>query len=393
MLAIDSSRNGRVLAVGWLVVAGTNLALMYAAVGEPIPADLIWASFALVYGLVSWSRLTTTLVFWGMTLATGVPMLMHVPAGTSVWWQLWQIAWTGVLVYLLIWHVNRQRADQRHILELGDAERSRAARQELTTRFGTHEVRTSLSVARGFVELIRDSTSEDRTRSDAQLVVGELDKAAALSSGLLTLVQVELQTAPAPVAFFLDGLVEMVIHRWAPSADRAWSSDTSVGLMLGNPERLEVALDCLLENAVKFTDVGDSIGIEAHVDRGEVVLAVSDSGVGIPQEDVAGVFDTFQTGSAPRGRAGSGLGLAIVTAIAQAQHGSVEVASVVGSGTRFTIRCPGAGLSRDSGPLIILGDPLGKGQAASEKGQAAASVAEPSARMAGPRIAKVSRAL
>ena len=69
------------------------------------------------------------------------------------------------------------------------AERARAAHQELTTRFGSHEIRTRLSVARGFVELIRDSTSEERTRSDAQLVVGELDKAAALNSSLLTLVQ------------------------------------------------------------------------------------------------------------------------------------------------------------------------------------------------------------
>ena len=282
---------------------------------ETFPSDLIWASFAFVYGLASWSRLTTNLVFWGMTVATSVPMFMHLAAGTSVWSELWQIVWMGVLVYLLIWHVNRQRAAQRQILELGEAERSRAARQELTTRFGSHEIRTRLSVARGFVELIRDSTSEDRTRSDAQLVVGELDKAAALNSRLLTLVQVELHTAPAPVSFFLDDLVETVLHRWTPTADRAWSCDTSAGVMLGNPERLEAALDCLVENAVKFTDDGDSIGIEAHVDRGEVVLSVSDSGIGIPQEDVAGVFDTFQTGSAARDRAGSGLGLAIVAAI------------------------------------------------------------------------------
>jgi len=216
MLAIDSSRRSRALAIGWLVVAGTNLAVMYAALDESLSADLIWASFALVYGLASWSRLTTNLAFWGMTLATSVPMFMHRAAGTSVWSELWQIVWTGLLVYLLIWHVNRQRAAQRLLLKVGEAERSRSARQELTTRFGSHEIRTRLSVARGFVELIRDSTSEDRTRSDAQLVVGELDKAAALNSRLLTLVQVELQTAPAPVALFLDDLVETVLHRWEP---------------------------------------------------------------------------------------------------------------------------------------------------------------------------------
>ena len=364
MLAIDSSRRARLLAIGWLLVAGTNLAVMYAALEESLPADLIWASFALVYGLVPWSRLTTNLAFWGMTLATSVPMFMHLAAGTSVWAELWQIVWTGVLVYLLIWHVNRQRAARRQLLELGEAERSRAARQELTTRFGSHEIRTRLSVARGFVELIRDSTSESRIRSDAQLVVGELDKAAALNCRLLTLVQVELQSAPAPVPFFLDDLVETVLHRWAPTADRAWSSDTSAGVMFGNPERLEAALDCLVENAVKFTDDGDAIGIDAHVDRGEVVLSVSDSGAGIPQKDVARVFDTFQTGSAARDRAGSGLGLSIVAAIGEAQNGTVEVDSVVGSGTRFTIRCPASGRGRRR-DLVVAENPAELGQEAS----------------------------
>lgn len=376
MLAIDSSRRSRTLAIAWLVVASTNLAVMYAALEESLPADLIWASFALVYGLVSWSRLTTNVLFWGMTLATSVPMFMHLAAGTSVWAGLWQIVWTGVLVYLLIWHVNRQRDAQRQLLELGEAERSRAARQELTTRFGSHEIRTRLSVARGFVELIRDSTSEERTRADAQLVVGELDKAAALNSRLLTLVQVELQTAPSPVTFFLDDLVEGVLHRWTPTAERAWSCDTSAGEMFGNPERLEAALDCLVENAVKFTDDGDSISIEAHVVRGEAVLCVSDSGMGIPQEHVAGVFDTFRTGSAPRDRAGSGLGLAIVAAIVEAQHGTVEVNSVVGLGTRFTIRCHASGggmcRRRDS---VIADDAAELGQKASVKGRAARGVA------------------
>lgn len=366
MLAIDSSHRSRVLGIGWLVVASANLTVMYAALNESLSADLIWASFAFVYGLTSWSRRTTNLAFWGMILATSVPMLLHLATGTSVWAEVWQIVWTGLLVYLLIWHVNRQHAVQCQLLELGQAERNRAARQELTTRFGAHEIRTRLSVARGFVELIRDSTCEDRTRSDAQLVVGELDKAVALNSQLLTLVQVELQTAP--VAFFLADVVETVIHRWAPTANRAWSSETSAEVLLfGNPERLEVALDCLVENAVKFTDDGDMIGIEAHVDCGEVVLAVSDSGIGIPQEDLERVFTMFQTGSHARDRAGSGLGLSIVAAIVQALNGTVKVDSLLGSGTRFTIRCPVSGLGWHGG-LRVAGEVSDPGQASSFRG-------------------------
>ena len=380
MLAIDSSRRGRVLAAGWLVVAGANLVLMYAAGEESIPDRLIWASFAFVYGLAAWSRLTTNLLFWGMTVATGVPMLMHTSSRSSFWSELWQIVWMAVLVYLLIWHVNRQRDTQRQILRLGEAERSRAARQELTTRFGSHEIRTRLSVARGFVELIRDSTSEERTRSDAQLVVGELDKAATLNSSLLTLVQVGLPTAPAPVSFFLDDLVEGVLHRWTPTAQRAWSCDTSAGVMFGNPERLEAALDCLVENAVKFTDDGPPIPFEpwggsAVVLRPPTRRRGYGGGGGVP--------DPPAPGGGPPDRAGSGLGLAIVAAIVESLHGSVEVDSVVGSGTRFTIRCPASAADRRPDD-VFDGDTSEVGQAVPMKDR--------SARRAARMIAKVSRA-
>lgn len=358
MLVIASSRDKRVLAIGWLAFAITNLWLTFAlAEEETFPSYLIWASFALVYGLASWSRLTTTLTFWAVIVVTSAPKIVRVASGLGGWSEIFEIVVLAALVYLLIWHVNRQRAAHRQVLELGEAERSGAAHQELTTRFASHEIRTRLSVARGFVELIRDSTEEDSTRSDAQLVVGELDKVAVLNSRLLTLVEVELHRVPA-VTFFLDDLVETVLHRWASTADRAWSCAGSTGAMLGNPERFEAALDCLVENAVKFTDDGDTIRIDAHVDGGEVVLSVSDSGIGIPQEDVAGIFETFRTGSRAGDRSGSGLGLAIVAAVVQAQRGSVEVASVVGSGTRFTIRCPHSGLDLRS-DFVNAGDTPG----------------------------------
>ena len=103
------------------------------------------------------------------------------------------------------------------------------------------------------------------------------------------------------------------------------------------------ALDCLLQNAVKFTDNGDSIGIQSHVVGREVVLSVADSGIEIPQEDLARIF---RTGSGAGDRGVSGLGLAIVTAVVEALDGSLKVVSAVGSGTRFTIRCPHSVLDR-----------------------------------------------
>jgi signal transduction histidine kinase len=69
-------------------------------------------------------------------------------------------------------------------------------------------------------------------------------------------------------------------------------------------------------------------------------LSVSDTGPGIPEDDLEGLFDRFHRGKVSRGRPGSGLGLAIVRSIAQAHGGDVEVESTVGKGTTFTVWVP-----------------------------------------------------
>ena len=111
-------------------------------------------------------------------------------------------------------------------------------------------------------------------------------------------------------------------------------------MVFGDPERLEAALDCLIENAVKFTSDSDSIPLRAISAAGEVQISVCDSGVGIPREDLARVTELFQTGSTAGDRAGSGLGLAIVRAIINARGGRLDVASAVGVGACVTIHIP-----------------------------------------------------
>ncbi len=110
--------------------------------------------------------------------------------------------------------------------------------------------------------------------------------------------------------------------------------------MQGDNERLEAILDCLLENAVRFTGPGDSIEMTADAEGDELVLIVRDAGAGIPAADLDTIFETFRTGSTAGERAGSGLGLAIVKAVTEARGGSVSVDSSLGRGTAFTLRFP-----------------------------------------------------
>ncbi|HEY2041748.1 MAG TPA: HAMP domain-containing sensor histidine kinase [Jatrophihabitans sp.] len=339
MSDIDSSPARRLLGAGWLLFATVNAVLMYLLPGEEtIPYHLIWASFAFVYGLIRWSKPATWIGFWGITVVTGIAMVRHASSGVIGWEECSEIVLMGVLVALLIWHVNRQRAAQDDLALQAAIEAQRNRNREVTAQFGSHEVRTRLTIARGFVELIKNGSQDARVRDDADLVLGELDKASTLATQLLTLVRVE--TPPRREPMDLDSLIDSVSRRWRATAVRRWSAASSVGVVLGDAERIEAALDCLIENAVKFTAEQDEIKIRAWRAHGVITMSVADSGVGIPAADLHRVLQVFQTGSSAGDRAGSGLGLAIVCTIAESRQGSVDVSSVEGEGTCFTLRFP-----------------------------------------------------
>lgn len=106
-----------------------------------------------------------------------------------------------------------------------------------------------------------------------------------------------------------------------------------------NGPLLEQALVNLIDNAVKYSGPGSSVQVEAVKEAGQVMVKVTDQGVGIPQEHLPRLFETFYRVDASRSRqgGGTGLGLAIVKHIAQAHGGKVGVESTPGQGSTFTI--------------------------------------------------------
>ncbi|HEX2904057.1 MAG TPA: HAMP domain-containing sensor histidine kinase [Jatrophihabitans sp.] len=342
------------MATGWLVFAIVNTALMYLLPGEEtIPYHLIWASFALLYGLYRWSMTLTWIVFASITVVTGIALIEHARAAIIGWEECSEIVLMGVLVALLIWHVRRHQDAQQRLDALRLAERSHAEQREIAARFGSHEVRTRLTIARGFADLIRERAQDELTRSDATVVTAELDKAAALTTMLLALVRVEAPVVWEPVD--LVELVSGVLARWRRTAERRWHADIRVSTMLANPERLESALDCLIENAVKFTGPDDLIAIRATAVGDQVWLSVLDSGPGIPADDLPRVAEIFRTGSGAGDRAGSGLGLAIVRAIVESRGGTMLIESEPGRGTAITLCIPAS--CPEEWPLARTGAP------------------------------------
>lgn len=335
----ESLRLRRTLGVAWLLFVAVNLWFMVHYLGrETIPYHLIWASFALLYGLLRSSRRATVVTFLAVSVATGVPLIEHARIGALEWTECSEIVLMGLIVALLIWHVDRHRATQQRISELLQSERTRAQNREVTAKFGSHEVRTRLTVARGLVEIIRNTTPDASIQDDAVTVLREIDKATATATKLLDLVRVETPSPPAKVQ--VDNLVRVMVGRWAAAVERTWAASSSVGYALADAERLEAALDCLIENAVKFTATGDTIEVNGRLEGGNVILSVSDTGAGIPPEDLERIFNLFQIGSTAGERAGSGLGLALVNATMEDRHGTVTVTSQVDAGSCFTMTFP-----------------------------------------------------
>jgi heavy metal sensor kinase len=147
-------------------------------------------------------------------------------------------------------------------------------------------------------------------------------------------------------------LSEVVQHAAATFGPAAQSLDILVDVsscpapIEGNRHHLQQVVSNLLDNALKFTPAGGRISMSLNTDPStqEVVLMVSDSGIGIPSGDLPLVFERFHRGENARysqaSDRGAGLGLSICKSIVEAHRGSIRVESVAGSGTKFIVRLP-----------------------------------------------------
>ena len=119
------------------------------------------------------------------------------------------------------------------------------------------------------------------------------------------------------------------------------SCPPDIGFVEGDERRLKQALFNLISNAMKFTPAGNSISLNARVENGDVILAVADTGIGIPAADQERIFEKFERGKPNSRDAGAGLGLSLVKSLVELHGGSVGIESEPGRGTTITCQLPG----------------------------------------------------
>ncbi len=239
----------------------------------------------------------------------------------------------------LVWLGRRRQAALAAVQGLAAMRASLLARQERFLHDASHELRTPITIARGHLELLR---REQRDAPELDIALDELGRMERIVGRLLLLAKSEQQVL-AFEEIDLDAFLSDLFIRWSEVAQRAWCLDVDVaGRLLADPEALRTALDALLENAVKYTDPGDTIELAAHADgAGGVVIEVSDSGAGVPAEALPSIFDRWARadGARTRERGGAGLGLAIVDAVARAHDGRCSVKPLE-RGTAFRFHLP-----------------------------------------------------
>ena len=336
MSAIASWARRYWLELGWGLFCLANLAVLVRLVDfETVPFHFVWVSLTLVYGYRVWRLRSTLLTLGAVCVATGVTLGWVVTQGPQGPDELTEVPLMGAMFLAMVWHAQRRQAALEQV-------RQAAEREHEFVRDASHQLKTPITVARGFAQLLREEDVPVTARNDLDVLLDELDRLAKIAEGLLVLAATQGETLVLD-AVDVDDIVEGAGRRWRASARRRWHFECHAhGVVRADRLRLDSALDALIENAVQATDVEDRITLVAHA-RGEtVVFDVSDSGVGIPDQFLPRVFDRFWTTSGIErdDRRGTGLGLAIVKAIAKAHGGSVSVQSVVGVGTSFRLQIP-----------------------------------------------------
>ena len=332
----------RAIEVAWFAFALANLVAMALWPSwETIPFHFIWISLTLVYGFRIWSPRPTGVVLALVIAGTGALILSDAFSGEQLWGELFEVPLMSAMFLAMVWHARR-RQDALRRLEREVAERAELLQQQ--KRFlhdVSHELRTPVTIARGHLEVLRRLNG--KPAQEIEVALDELGRIEHILERLLLLAKSKQPDFVVPEDVDVQAFLEDVLVRWSGTVPRGWRlGDVAAGTLRVDPEALRIALDAVIENAVKYTEPPDGIELSARRAGRDLVIEVADEGQGLPPGESERIFERFARADTARSRAegGAGLGLAIVDAIARAHGGSCSAESN-GRGTVFSLRFPG----------------------------------------------------
>ena len=260
--------------IAWAAFAGLNLAAMRLfPAWQTVPFLAIWVSLTVIYGFRLWRLQPTILTLAAVTLATGGIIGVQVIKGQQDADYLAEVPLIALMFLVMVLHGRRRLAATQERLtameqvqQISEENLRLLEQQRQFLQDASHELGTPITVALGHAELIEQTATDQDVAADARVVTGELARLRRLTNRLLLLASAGtpgfLQIAPVAT----DSLVLDALERWG-HIPRHWRlGEAAEATVLGDADRLIVALDALLENAVAHTEAGDRIEVSVRLE-------------------------------------------------------------------------------------------------------------------------------
>jgi two-component system, OmpR family, phosphate regulon sensor histidine kinase PhoR len=215
----------------------------------------------------------------------------------------------------------------------------------------SHELKTPITSIKGFLETLREGALQDPEHAERflDIIIKHTDRLTAIVDDLLSLSRIERDAEKGEIALQDKSIAEVldavarVCRKRAQLKNIKLESDPGESIVAKiNPTLLEQAIVNLVDNAIKYSEPGQTVLVRAEKTPAEVVIKVIDEGNGIPRDHLERIFERFYRVDKARSRkvGGTGLGLAIVKHIVSAHGGRITVESAIGRGSTFSIYLP-----------------------------------------------------
>jgi signal transduction histidine kinase len=237
----------------------------------------------------------------------------------------------------------------------------------------SHELRTPLNVITGYTKLVQEGLMGEINAEQSKAldkVTHHADELLFMVNSIMHATKIEAGVIEAEkrqfwVSEFLDDLKTLYDYPHGKEIDLHWQYPNDLPLIDSDPDKLKHILQNLINNAIKFTDAGTvTVFAQGRLEYNAVEFTVSDTGIGIPANELAYIFERFRQADSSKTRSygGVGLGLHIVKTFTELLGGVVRVNSESGKGATFTVLIPCNGELRVSGPAhSVQADPSSPG--------------------------------
>lgn len=209
----------------------------------------------------------------------------------------------------------------------------------------SHELRTPLTAIKGWAETLSVMGNDPETfKKGMRVITGETQRLGEMVEELLDFSRIQdgrftLNKTPTDILAELGDAVLIYTERAKElGIDIEYFEPEMLPFVMGDPARLRQVFINIIDNAVKYSNPGGKVSIEAYAEKGNVIVLISDTGVGIPAEDLPKVKQKFY--KANQTRRGSGIGLAVADEITEMHGGKLIINSEVGKGTTVMISLP-----------------------------------------------------